>query len=140
LEWGKRNFALNQLDPSEHDFIYGDVFDWMGRLAKKGRSFDVVLIDPPTFSRSKAFGVFRVERDFSKLVEKALGLLKPDGVLFCSSNASEWRPENFLAEIKKAIRRNGREIVREKYYPQPPDFPISREEPAYLKTVWMRVR
>ena len=140
LEWGKRNFALNQLDPSEHDFIYGDVFDWMGRLAKKGRSFDVVLIDPPTFSRSKEFGVLRVERDFSRFIEKALWLLRPDGVLFCASNASEWRPENFLAEIRNAIRKGGREIVQEKYYPQPPDFPISRDEPGYLKTVWMRVK
>jgi 23S rRNA (cytosine1962-C5)-methyltransferase len=140
LEWGKRNFALNQLDTSEHDFIYGDVFEWMGRLAKKGRSFDVVLIDPPTFSRSKEFGVFRVEKDFCKLVEKALGLLRPNGVLFCSSNASEWRPEDFLGEIKGAIREEGREIMQEKYYPQPPDFPISREEPGYLKTVWLRVR
>src|SRR5208282_3924125 len=53
LEWGRRNFALNGLDPAAHDFIYGDAFDWLRRLAKKGRRFDAVLLDPPTFSQSK---------------------------------------------------------------------------------------
>ena len=53
LEWGRRNFALNGLDPAAHDFIYGDTFDWLRRLAKKGRAFDAVVLDPPTFSQSK---------------------------------------------------------------------------------------
>jgi 23S rRNA (cytosine1962-C5)-methyltransferase len=140
LEWGKRNFELNGLEPREHDFIYGDVFDWLPRLAKKGRRFDVILIDPPTFSRSKEFGAFRVEKDFGKLIEKALPLLKANGVLFCSSNASEWRPESFLTEVRRAVGKSGRQIQQEKYFPQPPDFPISREEPGYLKTVWLRVK
>jgi 23S rRNA (cytosine1962-C5)-methyltransferase len=139
LEWGKRNFEMNQLDPAEHDFIYGDVLDWMPRLAKKGRRFDMVLIDPPTFSQSKEFGVFRAEKDFGKLIEKALPLLKPNGVLFCSSNTSEWRPEDFLAQIKAAIAKSSRKVAREKYSPQPPDFAISRKEPSYLKTVWLRL-
>jgi 23S rRNA (cytosine1962-C5)-methyltransferase len=140
LDWGRRNFALNDLDASGHDFIYGDVFDWMSRLAKKGRRFDVILIDPPTFSRSKEFGVFKAEKDYGKLIQKALPLLNTNGVLFCSSNASEWRPESFLMEIRQAIGKSGRGIRQEKYYPQPPDFPISREEPGYLKTVWLRVK
>src|SRR5436305_3148961 len=57
LEWGKRNFVLNGLDPAAHDFIHGDVFDWLRRMAKKQRRFDAVILDPPTFSQSKASGV-----------------------------------------------------------------------------------
>src|SRR6202040_322297 len=64
LEWGKRNFALNQLDPAAHDFIFGDVFDWLRRLAKKGRAFDVVILDPPTFSQSREAGTFQAEKDY----------------------------------------------------------------------------
>jgi 23S rRNA (cytosine1962-C5)-methyltransferase len=97
------------------------------------------LIDPPTFSQSKEFGVFRVEKDFWKLIEKALPLLKPNGVLFCSSNASGWRPEDFLSQIRAAIAKSRRKIEREKYFPQPPDYPISRKEPSYLKTVWLQL-
>jgi 23S rRNA (cytosine1962-C5)-methyltransferase len=139
LEWGKRNFELNGLDAAEHDFIYGDVFDWLRRLAKKGRQFDVVLLDPPTFSQSKEFGAFRAEKDYGKLVGEALPLLKRNGVFFCSSNAARWEPERFLSVVKTVISKSKREIVQEKYYPQPPDFPISREQPGYLKTVWLRV-
>jgi 23S rRNA (cytosine1962-C5)-methyltransferase len=139
LEWGRRNFALNDLDPAEHDFIFGDAFDWMRRLAKKGRAFDVIVLDPPTFSQSKERGVFRVEKNYGELVAAALPLLKPEGVLLASTNAADWPPEKFLATVESSIRAAKRKILKQHYIPQPPDFPVSRAEPAYLKTVWMRV-
>jgi 23S rRNA (cytosine1962-C5)-methyltransferase len=139
LEWGRRNFALNGLDPAAHDFIYGDAFDWLRRLAKKGRVFDVVALDPPTFSQSKEHGVFRAEKDFGKLVAAALPLVKPGGVLFASTNATDWPPEKFLTDVEKAIHSSRRKILQRHHVPQPPDFPISRAEPAYLKTVWLRI-
>ena len=139
LEWGRRNFALNGLDPARHDFIYGDAFDWMRRLAKKGRTFDVIVLDPPTFSQSKERGIFRVEKNYGELVLAALPLLKKEGVLLASTNAADWPPEIFLAVVEKSIRAVKRKILQQHYVPQPPDFPISRAEPAYLKTVWMRV-
>ena len=139
LEWGKRNFALNGFDPAAHDFIYGDTFDWLRRLAKKGRAFDVVVLDPPTFSQSKEHGAFRAEKDYGKLVAAALPLVKPGGILFCSTNAADFPPEKFLDEIEKAVAQSHRKILQQHYIPQSPDFPISRAEPAYLKTVWMRI-
>ncbi|MEQ2010326.1 MAG: pseudouridine synthase [Limisphaerales bacterium] len=139
LDWGRRNFLLNRLDPAAHDFIYGDVFDWLRRLAKRGRQFDAVLLDPPTFSQSKESGVFRAEKDYGKLVTQALPLLKPDGILFASTNCATLSPEEFLATVEVMIQRAGRRIVQQHYVPQPPDFPITRDEPAHLKTVWLRV-
>jgi len=139
LDWGRRNFTLNGLDPAAHDFIYGDAFDWLRRLAKKGRAFDAVVLDPPTFSQSKEHGVFRAEKDYGRLVAAALPLLKPEGVLFVSTNAATLRSEDFLQTLEEAIRAAGRRIVQQHYAPQPPDFPITREEPAHLKTAWMRV-
>jgi len=139
LEWGKRNFQLNGINPADHDFIYGDVFDWLRRLARKNRCFDVVLLDPPTFSQSKVSGVFRAEKDYSKLVAAALPLLKSSGVLFASSNAEDWPPEHFVAMVEGAIRSGKRTILQRHYVPQPPDFPVSRAQPAYLKTLWLRV-
>ncbi len=139
IEWGKRNFTLNGLDPAGHDFIYGDAFDWLRRLGKKGRSFAIILLDPPTFSRSKEHGTFQVEKDLARLVAAALPLLHHNGVLFASSNAADWAAPAFLAAIEKACATAGRHIAQQHYVPQPPDFPISREEPAYLKTVWLRI-
>jgi len=139
LEWGKRNFALNGLDAAAHDFIYGDTFDWLRRLAKKGRAFDAVVLDPPTFSQSKENGTFRAEKDYGKLVAAALPVLKSDGVLLASTNAADFSPEDFLADIETAVRAAKRKILKRHYVPQPPDFPISRDEPAHLKTVWMMI-
>lgn len=139
LDWGKRNFALNQLDSVGHEFIYGEVFDWLRRLAKKKRLFDVIVLDPPTFSQSKESGVFRAEKDYGRLVTAALPLLRSGGVLFASTNAADWPPDKFLADVDKAINAAKRSVLQRHYVPQPPDFPISRAEPAYLKTVWLRV-
>jgi 23S rRNA (cytosine1962-C5)-methyltransferase len=139
LQWGKEHFLLNRLDPQEHDFIFGDVFDWMRRFHKKGRKFDLILLDPPTFSRSKQFGAFRAEKDYSKLVAAALLLLKPRGVLFASCNTAALPAAGFIAAVRMPIHQFKRAILQEHYVPQPPDFPISRDEPAFLKTCWLRL-
>jgi 23S rRNA G2069 N7-methylase RlmK/C1962 C5-methylase RlmI len=59
--------------------------------------------------------------------------------LFASTNAAEWPPEKFLIVVENSVRAAKRKILQQHYVPQPPDFPVSRREPAYLKTVWMRV-
>ena len=83
--------------------------------------------------------MFRAEKDYGKLVTAALPALKPDGILLASTNAAELLPEKFLDQIHTAVRSVKRKVVQQHYVPQPPDFPISRAEPAYLKTVWLRI-
>ncbi|HKS36807.1 MAG TPA: pseudouridine synthase [Verrucomicrobiae bacterium] len=139
LEWGRRNFVLNDLDPARHDFIYGDAFDWMRRLAKKQRKFEVIVLDPPTYSQSKGHGAFQAEKDYGELVNVALPLLAANGVLLASTNAAKLPPERFLGQVTAAIHSTRRKVVQQHYVPQPPDFPVGRDEPAYLKTVWMRI-
>ncbi len=139
LEWGRRNFALNDLDPAAQDFIFGDAFDWMRRLAKKGRAFDVIVLDPPTFSQSKEGGTWQAERDYGRLMGAAVPLLKPGGVILASTNAARLEPEKFLAAVNDAARAAGRRVAQQHFVPQPPDFPVTRAEPGYLKTAWVRL-
>ena len=139
LEWGRRNLEHNGLDPAAHDFIYGDVFEWLKRLHRKGRAFDVILLDPPTFSQSKESGVFRADRDYPMLVELALSVLKPKGVIFASNNTATWAPSEFVQSVLSAVQRSRRRVQAQHYVPQPPDFPISKAEPAYLKTLWLSI-
>jgi 23S rRNA (cytosine1962-C5)-methyltransferase len=138
LDWGKENFRTNGLDPDQHDFIYGDAFDWFRRMSKQNRLFDILLLDPPTFSRSKE-GTFQAEKDYGKLVDAALPLIKRNGVLFASTNAAKLKPEDFLKMVSLAIAKANRRVLQQHYVPQPPDFPIIRDQPGYLKTVWMRL-
>jgi 23S rRNA (cytosine1962-C5)-methyltransferase len=140
LDWGRRNFHLNELDPEQHDFIYGDAFDWMKRLTKNLRLYDLIILDPPTFSKSKQRGVFKAEKHFGDLTAAALGLLRRGGVLYCSCNAARLSDEAFEAMIRGAVADAGRKVERSKAPEQPGDFPITRETPAYLKQLWLRVR
>jgi 23S rRNA (cytosine1962-C5)-methyltransferase len=139
LDWGRRNFTLNQLDAGEHSFLHGDAFDWLRRLGRKERRFDLILLDPPTFSQSRQSGVFRAQKDYGPLIRAALPLLRAGGVLFASTNAADWPPEQFLATVARPVEAARRPILQRHYAPQPPDFPVSRSEPAYLKTVWLRI-
>jgi 23S rRNA G2069 N7-methylase RlmK/C1962 C5-methylase RlmI len=72
-------------------------------------------------------------------VEAALPVLNPGGVLFASTNAARLAPQLFLGRITSSIVAANRRVVQQHYVPQPPDFPVSRDEPAYLKTAWLRV-
>ncbi len=139
LDWGRRNFSANGLDPSDHDFIYGDVGDWLGRLEKKNRSFDAIILDPPTFSRSKEWGVFRVEHDLPRLLGIGLRLLRPAGLVFASSNSSQWQAEDFAEHLASAVKASGRKLKSLDYVAQPLDFPIHPREPAHLKSAWLRI-
>ena len=139
LDWGRRHFVLNGLKDTDHDFIYGDTFDWLRRWKKRGRIFSGIILDPPTFSESKEEGRFRAEKDYEKLVEAALAVLSPGGLILASTNAARLEPEKFVETIYNAAKQAGRRITHEHYVPQPPDFPITREEPGYLKTLWIRV-
>lgn len=139
LEWGKRNFLLNGLDPGRHDFIYGDAFDWLRRMAKKDRTFDTVILDPPTFSQSKDSGAFRAEKDYGSLAALALPLLKPNGILFVSTNAAKWPPEEFVRSVESVVAKARRKVMHKHYAPQPPDFQMSKQEPGYLKTLWLQI-
>jgi len=139
LDWGRRNFELNGLDGNQHEFLHGDVFDWFRRLRKKGRQFDLLILDPPTFSSSRASGTFQAARDYGRLVEAATPLVRAGGVLFCSTNAAQWTPDQFLACVEGAAGRSSRRLLHRHYCPQPPDFPVARDEPAYLKTAWFQL-
>lgn len=138
LDWGRRNFELNGMAPEDHDFIYGDAFDWMRRLANKGRLFDMVILDPPTFSKSKKHGLFQTERNYGNLVARALPLLKQGGALFASCNTARLDPVRFEASVRGAFTAQGRRLTRVSAPEQPPDFPASLETPAYLKQFWGR--
>ena len=131
LEWGQENYRLNGLEPERGDFIYGDVFDWLGRFAKRDRRFDLVVLDPPTFSRSKISGVFRAESDYGALLERALRVIEPGGTLLCCLNAHHVSATDFRYMLKNSLPSP----VDLRQMPMPEDFPGS----DYLKSFWVHL-
>ena len=139
LDWGRENFLLNQVNPKDHDFIYGDALEWMKRLAKRGDRHDLVILDPPTFSRSKQSGVFLAKRDYGSLAKAAAPLVRNGGMLLACCNAAGLSNAKFREEVRRGIRASGRKIVGAFLAMQPPDFPVTKTEPAYLKVSWLRL-
>ena len=135
LQWGRENMRRNGLNPDEHDFIYGDVFDWLARFRRQGRRFDWVALDPPTFSKSKKTGVFRVERDLERLVGLGLDLLPSGGTLLFSCNTQRLGASSFYRRIHQA---HGAALSRLYFVGQPLDFPVTPRAPGHLKCLWMR--
>jgi 23S rRNA (cytosine1962-C5)-methyltransferase len=140
LEWGRENFGLNGLDAGRHDFVYGDVFDWLKRFGKRGRRWDMVLLDPPSFSTVKKGRVFRASHDYGELAGLAMTLLAPGGTLFCSTNLRVMPPDEFLGGIERAAHTAGRVIATMDYRTQPPDARVATGERPYLKTAWATIR
>ena len=85
LDWAKDNFTLNGFDWKQHTFIKTDAKAWLAEAASK--QFDIIILDPPTISRSKmADTKFDVQLDQTELINNALRLLNPGGVLYFSTN------------------------------------------------------
>jgi 23S rRNA (cytosine1962-C5)-methyltransferase len=85
LDWARDNFRLNQLPLEPHEFVVASVLDYLPTLPS--RCMDLIVCDPPTFSNSKKMpGVFDVQRDHPAIINQCLRVLRPDGVLYFSTN------------------------------------------------------
>ncbi|CEG55515.1 bifunctional 23S rRNA (guanine(2069)-N(7))-methyltransferase RlmK/23S rRNA (guanine(2445)-N(2))-methyltransferase RlmL [Legionella fallonii] len=96
LQWGEDNFRLNHIDLSRHQFIQFDCREWMKITRDK---FDVIFLDPPSFSNSKRMkDTLDIQRDHAVLISAAMRLLNPDGVLYFSTNFRQFKMDPQLEE------------------------------------------
>jgi 23S rRNA (cytosine1962-C5)-methyltransferase len=135
LARGRENFALNSLSTTDHRFLADDVLAVLPRLARKGEKFDVIILDPPTFSRSHRGKTFQVEQDFETLLLAALEVAARNARILLSTNCStlgERALEVMGRFCLKATRRAGN-FHRE---PPLPDFPPG----VGAATMWLSLR
>jgi 23S rRNA (cytosine1962-C5)-methyltransferase len=130
LNWGQDNYGLNDLAPDPRDFIYGDAFDWLGRFKKRQTRFDLVIVDPPSFSSTP----FSVSRDYPKLVDAAAQVAAPAGILVAATNHAGTSDERFEGWLRAGLESAGRhgEVVQRWHEPEP-DFPVAPGRRPYLK-------
>jgi 23S rRNA (cytosine1962-C5)-methyltransferase/23S rRNA (guanine2445-N2)-methyltransferase / 23S rRNA (guanine2069-N7)-methyltransferase len=88
-EWARRNFSHNNLSLKEHNFIVQSAMEY---LEKANTKFDLIFLDPPTFSNSKKLVEdFEVEKDHVNLIKQCLKILNNDGVLYFSNNKRKFK-------------------------------------------------
>lgn len=134
LEWGKENFAANDLPLDNHVFIRSDALDYFARARRQERSFDLILLDPPTFAHGRKKGDdFQVERDLAGHVREALKLLRPDGLMLVATNFRKVSRRWLEEQIKEAAGKRRFQIVER------PTLPMDFEpDPRHAKSLLVR--
>lgn len=125
LARGKNNYARNQLSGSSHRFWTEDVRKVLPRLARRGETFDAIILDPPTFSHGGRGRAFRIHRELEPLLLACLPLLAPQGSLLLSINQAETTPADLLPLVRETLQR---EAVPSRILPglRPEDTPEER--------------
>ncbi|MBV1909706.1 MAG: bifunctional 23S rRNA (guanine(2069)-N(7))-methyltransferase RlmK/23S rRNA (guanine(2445)-N(2))-methyltransferase RlmL [Kangiellaceae bacterium] len=94
LSWAQDNFRLNNIDSSKHQFIRDDSLRWLDEAKQNTEKFDVIFLDPPTFSNSKKMqDHFEVQTDHVSLIENCIELLELNGILIFSNNFAQFKME-----------------------------------------------
>ena len=87
LDWARRNFELNSIDSKQHEIIRADVFQYLDEAAYMRKKFDLIVMDPPSFSNSKKMlDILDIQRDHMRLIEGTMKLLTSEGTLYFSNN------------------------------------------------------
>ncbi|MDF2182739.1 bifunctional 23S rRNA (guanine(2069)-N(7))-methyltransferase RlmK/23S rRNA (guanine(2445)-N(2))-methyltransferase RlmL [Neptuniibacter sp. CAU 1671] len=90
LNWAKRNLELNGFGGAKHQLVQSDCVKWLHM--QRQPAYDLIFLDPPTFSNSKRMqGVFDVQRDHVELIQQAMRILRPGGVLYFSNNFRQFK-------------------------------------------------
>ncbi len=98
LDWAERNLRINGITGRQHELVQADCREWLRQSAPHRQCFDLIFLDPPTFSNSKRMeGVLDIERDHGTLIERCAGLLAPGGLLVFSTNAQRFKLDEALA-------------------------------------------
>lgn len=141
LELAERNFALNDLDPEQHEFVEADCFDYLRHLREQDERFGLVVLDPPKFaaSRGQVDAACRGYKDLNRL---ALHLLEPGGLLATFSCSGLVDEELFGRVVHAAAADAGAQVERLDRWQQDEDHPVllGFAESGYLKGLLLRKR
>ena len=97
LDWAQRNLAINGITGPQHALVQADCREWLEESAHRKERYDLIFLDPPTFSNSKRMeGVLDVERDHGSLIDACAKLLAPEGLLVFSTNAQRFKLDEGL--------------------------------------------
>ncbi|HEW1756331.1 TPA: class I SAM-dependent rRNA methyltransferase [Streptococcus pneumoniae] len=137
-ELSQVHFQANGLSTDEHRFIVMDVFEYFKYAKRKDLTYDVIVLDPPSFARNKK-QTFSVAKDYHKLISQSLEILNPGGIIIASTNAANVSRQKFTEQIDKGFAGRSYQILNK--YGLPADFAYNKKDESsnYLKVISMKV-
>ena len=135
----KEQFELNNVDINAQEIIVEDVFNYFKYAVRKKLLFDIVVLDPPSFARSKKH-TFSASKDYVKLLKEAIEITSRGGVIVASTNSANFSMMTFRDFIKKAFFQLKGKYKVEESFTLPKDFRVNPKfkEGDYLKVVFIR--
>ncbi len=135
LERGRENMReAGVLDRAEHVFVAEDVFAWLGRQKTKKEKHDLVVLDPPSYSKTKKRR-FVADEDYSELAAACVEILRPGGRLLACSNHRGISRGRLRKMLFQAARTAGREVSQIKDLPDPADYPAAIGAEPHMKSM-----
>jgi 23S rRNA (cytosine1962-C5)-methyltransferase len=135
----RQNFTLNGLPAAQHDFLAADAFELLESFKREGRTFDVVILDPPAFAKSQKAVEAAID-GYASLNRQALAVVKPGGLLCTASCSARVGRDEFVGAVREGAFNAGVDLtlLEERY--QPPDHPVRLQFPEgrYLKFLVLR--
>ena len=137
-ELSQAHFQANGISTDDHRFIVMDVFEYFKYAKRKGLTYDVIVLDPPSFARNKK-QTFSVAKDYHKLISQSLEILNPGGIIIASTNAANVSRQKFTEQIDKGFVGRSYQILNK--YGLPADFAYNKKDESsnYLKVISMKV-
>ena len=137
-ELSEAHFQANGISTDEHRFIVMDVFEYFKYAKRKDLTYDVIVLDPPSFARNKK-QTFSVAKDYHKLISQSLEILNPGGIIIASTNAANVFRQKFTEQIDKGFAGRSYQILNK--YGLPADFAYNKKDESsnYLKVISMKV-
>ena len=137
-ELSQAHFHANGISTDEHRFIVMDVFEYFKYAKRKDLTYDVIVLDPPSFARNKK-QTFSVAKDYHKLISQSLEILNPGGIIIASTNAANVSRQKFTEQIDKGFAGRNYQILNK--YGLPADFAYNKKDESsnYLKVISMKV-
>ena len=137
-ELSQAHFQANGISTGDHRFIVMDVFEYFKYAKRKGLTYDVIVLDPPSFARNKK-QTFSVAKDYHKLISQSLEILNPGGIIIASTNAANVSRQKFTEQIDKGFAGRSYQILNK--YGLPADFAYNKKDESsnYLKVISMKV-
>lgn len=135
----KEQFSVNNIEPNTQKIVVDDVFNYFKYAVKKQYKFDMIVLDPPSFARSKK-NTFSVSKDYVKLLKEAIQITNKNGIIVASTNSASFGLFVFKQFIEQAFKElNSKYEILERYT-LPKDFRVSDNFPAgnYLKVIFIK--
>lgn len=132
-------FSVNGLDFESHDIIVDDVFQYFKYAAKKGKTFDIVILDPPSFARSKKY-TFSAAKDYKNLLKEVILITEKNGIIVASTNCASFDMKKFKVFIDQAFKESNMKYSIKEEFSLPSDFATIKpyKEGNYLKVVFIQ--